>query len=62
MTGADAAKVEIMDALGNIVSSFAVTSDIEKADVSGLSNGIYFFNVVGQNGSAIGRGKFSVVK
>lgn len=54
------ASVEIMDITGKLVETAPVTMGEVRFDVSNYKNGVYFYQVKGENNSTIKSGKFTV--
>ena len=54
------ATVEIMDITGKLVEADAVTMGTARFDVSNYKNGVYFYQIKGENNATIKSGKFTV--
>jgi hypothetical protein len=55
-------EIRVYDLAGRLINTYAVTNDRLKIDVSSFANGIYTYSLVGKDGEALNRGKFSVAK
>lgn len=54
------ATVDIMDITGKLVETAAVSMGEARFDVSNYNNGVYFYQIKGENNSTIKSGKFTV--
>lgn len=51
----DAAQVEVLNALGQVVNSFTMTGTTQEVNISALDNGIYFIRVINSGTSTVQR-------